>query len=193
MTKLVAAALIRAKVNFPPIYKTSSNPHFKSKYAPLDAILEAIDAPLSQAGLVLIQPTIIRDGVTILSTQLIHAESGDSIASELVIPTQSDPQKLGAALTYYRRFSICSLLAIAAEADDDGAAAVSSSQTKQPVDRIAEKRQAVKDCMTELEWDEDRKSQWAKSIDSLPYAQWSLKSWELALVKAHAELDKINQ
>lgn len=125
--KSIVAALILAKSQFKDIHKNKVNPHFKSKYASLDLILEAITVPLSNAGLVLIQPTIIRDGSIVLSTQLIHAESGESIESELVIPAQSDPQKLGSALTYYRRFSICTLLAIAADDDDDGNTAANNS------------------------------------------------------------------
>ena len=120
--KNIAQALIAAKRNFKPIAKSKTNPHFKSKYAPLDAILDAITDALSDAGLVLIQPTFINGEVVVLKTILIHAESDDRIESELALPTVSDPQKLGSALTYYRRYGICNLLAIAPDEDDDGQA-----------------------------------------------------------------------
>lgn len=130
--KLIAAALIKAKANFKPIYKNKINPHFRNKYADLDAILEAIGTALHDAGLLLTQPTkLLESGSTVLITKLTHAESGESIESELPIAIPSDPQKLGASMTYYRRFSLCSLLAIAPDEDDDGNTARAISQTKQ--------------------------------------------------------------
>jgi hypothetical protein len=121
--KLITAALIAAKAKFTPIHKNKINPHFNFKYATLDEILEAISPALFANNLLLIQPTIVKDNLTVLKTLLIHAESGEQIESELTIPAITDPQKLGAAMTYYRRFSICSLLAIAPDDDDDGTTA----------------------------------------------------------------------
>ena len=137
--KLITAALIKAKANFKPIHKSKINPHFKSKYAGLDAILDAITTALTDVGVLLIQPTSIIEDKVILNTILIHAESGEQIESNLLIPTQSDPQKLGSALTYYRRFSLCALLAIAPDEDDDGNTAHHSSKPL-PFSREAELR-----------------------------------------------------
>jgi hypothetical protein len=128
--KLITAALIAAKAKFKPIYKNKVNPHFKSKYATLDEILEAIAPALLANNLLLIQPTIVKDNLTVLKTLLIHAESGEQLESELTIPAIADPQKLGAAMTYYRRFSICSLLAIAPDDDDDGTTARATTTVK---------------------------------------------------------------
>ena len=148
--KLLAAALIKAKSNFEPIYKNKINPHFKNKYAGLDGILDAIELALSDAGLLLIQPTALRDNQTILQTIIIHAESGEQMISELKLPEIADPQKLGAAMTYYRRFSLCSLLAIAPDDDDDGniareAKLVSDRQTtiSQLIESLGLERTAV--------------------------------------------------
>ena len=81
-------------------------------------------------NLLLIQPTIVKDNLTVLKTILIHANSGEQLESELTIPTIADPQKLGAAMTYYRRFSICALLAIAPDDDDDGTTAKATFTVK---------------------------------------------------------------
>lgn len=194
--KSITAALIKAKSSFPAIHKNKVNPHFKNKYASLDSILEAVTNPLCQAGIVLIQPTIIKDGLIVLSTKLIHADSGETIESELIIPTQSDPQKLGSALTYYRRFSLCTLLAIAADDDDDGTTAVNNAakpinNTAKADPKIDKAREALRDTMEELDWDATKKIEWAKTINPSPYAQWSLKDWELGLVKARDEIDKL--
>ena len=121
--KLITTALIAAKAQFKPIHKNKVNPHYKSKYSTLDEILEAIAPALLANNLLLIQPTLVKDNSTVLKTILIHAESGEQLESELTIPAITDPQKLGAAMTYYRRFSICSLLAIAPDDDDDGTTA----------------------------------------------------------------------
>jgi hypothetical protein len=199
--KNIAKALIAAKQNFPPIYKNAINPHFKNKYATLDAILESIDKPLGDAGIVLVQPTVVRDGILFLSTQLIHAESGEAIESELIIPPQSDPQKLGSALTYYRRFSICSILAIAAEIDDDGNTAVanaskvttgasSSYKVANKTDSALEStRTELRSLMEQLGWDSAKKADWAKSINPAPFAQWMMSDWETGVTKARIELN----
>lgn len=140
--KLITTALITAKAQFNPIHKNKVNPHFKSKYATLDEILEAIAPALLANNLLLIQPTIVKDNLTVLKTILIHAESGEQLESELTIPTIADPQKLGAAMTYYRRFSICSLLAIAPDDDDDGTTAKATATVNREVE--------LRNLMTEL-------------------------------------------
>lgn len=121
--KNITAALIKAKSQFNPVSKNKINPFHKSKYANLDSILDAIGDALNNNGLLLIQPIETLDNNSILFTRLIHAESGEIIESSIVIPNQNDPQKFGSLLTYYRRFSVCSLLAIVADDDDDGNAA----------------------------------------------------------------------
>ena len=66
----------------------------------------------------------------VLKTILIHADSGEQLESELTIPAIADPQKLGAAMTYYHRFSICALLAIAPDDDNDGTTAKVTTTVK---------------------------------------------------------------
>lgn len=199
--KNIAAAMILARAKFPAIHKNKLNPHFKNKYASLDSIIDAITPALCEAGVLLIQPTIIRDGLIILSTQLIHGESGESIESELIVPPQSDPQKLGSALTYYRRFSICSLLSIAADDDDDGDTAVSNVKPKSigappaklVLSEIAQQYQTdVKRAFIELGWSPDRKAEWARTINTAPIPNWGEADWAKALEKVYNELDRTN-
>ena len=140
--KLITTALIAAKAQFTPIHKNKVNPHFNYKYATLDEILEAIAPALLANNLLLIQPTIVKDNSTVLKTILIHAESGEQLESELTILAITDPQKLGAAMTYYRRFSICSLLAIAPDDDDDGTTAKATTTVNREV--------KLRNLMTEL-------------------------------------------
>jgi hypothetical protein len=124
--KNIAVALCKAKLAFTPIIKDRTNPHFKNKYATLDSVLDSITPALCENGLVLIQPTEVVEGVTYLKTILIHS-SGETLESSIALPSVTDPQKLGAILTYYRRYGVCGLLAITADEDSDGNGTASNS------------------------------------------------------------------
>jgi ERF superfamily len=112
-------ALIKAKAEFTPIQKDGTNPHYKKKYATLDAVLDAVTPGLSKHGLVIIQTTELCESKTVLRTHLYH-ESGESITSNYPLPETSDSQKFGAALTYARRYAVCAILSVTADEDDDG-------------------------------------------------------------------------
>lgn len=103
------------------------NPHFKSKYADLAAIFDAVRKPLADNGLVVTQTTEIREGGFILVTMLAHA-SGQWIHSEYPLPMAGKPQELGSALTYARRYSLSAIAGVAADEDDDANAAQDSGQ-----------------------------------------------------------------
>ena len=95
--------------------KDSKNPFFKSAYLDLNKLLINITPLLHKHGLILVQP--ISDGK--VSSAILDAENGKTLLrSELVLPDLKDPQKLGSAITYFRRYTLKSLLAIA-EGDDD--------------------------------------------------------------------------
>jgi len=109
-------ALIKAKAEFQPIEKDKLNPHFKTKYASLDSVLDAVTPALCKHGLVIVQP--LQSG-RVLNTHLYH-ESGEVMTSMFELPDISDIQKIGSALTYARRYSVCALLGITADEDNDG-------------------------------------------------------------------------
>ena len=122
ITKIMPA-LIKAQGDFAPAVKAKVNPHFKSKYVPLDAVLDAISEPLRANGIAIVQQTDIQDARTVLVTRLVH-ESGEWIAGRYPVhPVKADPQGEGSALTYARRYALMALVGIAPE-DDDGNAAV---------------------------------------------------------------------
>ncbi len=101
------------------IAKTETNPFFKSKYADLSNILEAIKEPLQESKLAFAQ---FPSGIDGLTTILIH-DSGEWISSEYsMTPAKQDPQGRGSAITYQRRYALCSILGLNTE-DDDGNAA----------------------------------------------------------------------
>ena len=119
----IAKAFVAAKREFAPALKTSTNPHFRSKYADLAGCLEAVNDALLNHGIAVYQETFDDDTGITVETVFLH-ESGESLrGGKLHVPAaKQDPQGYGSALTYARRYSIMAACGIAAE-DDDGNAA----------------------------------------------------------------------
>jgi hypothetical protein len=115
-----AKAFVAAQKATEAVKKANSNPAFKSKYADLAAVVEAVVPALNNAGIGVLQfPAYDGDFVSITTT-LIH-ESGSSVTATLALrPSKSDPQGVGSATTYARRYSLLAMTGAAPE-DDDGA------------------------------------------------------------------------
>lgn len=113
-------AFNKARSEFKTILKAQDNPFFKSKYASLSDIHEAVDIPLRSHGFTLHQLFRVENGMNILVTKLCH-ESGFSEISEILLKSKDDqdPQKVKSSATYYRRIALEALLAVPTE-DDDG-------------------------------------------------------------------------
>jgi hypothetical protein len=130
--KNIASALVKAQRGFAPALKTSTNPHFRSKYVDLAGCVEAVVDSLNAAGIALIQRTSEdATGVTV-ETVFVH-ESGEMLeCGKLHVPAaKQDPQGYGSALTYARRYSLMAACGIAPEDDDGNAASrVKVSATK---------------------------------------------------------------
>tara|TARA_Y100000310_G_scaffold1864_1_gene2355 strand:- start:3282 stop:3758 length:477 start_codon:yes stop_codon:yes gene_type:complete len=103
------------------VKKGAENPFFKSKYATLDSIVEILMPLLKEHGLLIYHGTIQREVVT----RVIDVESGESIQSSFPLPTLEDPQKIGSAITYARRYNIVQLFNLVTDDDDDGNACAS--------------------------------------------------------------------
>lgn len=128
----IASAFVKAKKEFSPALKCSTNPHFKSKYADLAACLEAVNDALLNNGIAVYQETSEdATGVTV-ETVFIH-ESGESMrCGKLHVPAaKQDPQGYGSALTYARRYSLMASCGIAPEEDDGDAASRSKPAAEQ--------------------------------------------------------------
>lgn len=125
-------ALLAAQRAMGPVKKDANNPAFRTKYATLQSVLETIEEPLWANGLVLLQRFESGEGGPVLITEIVHAATGDRISSALPIVSKdpTDPQKLGGAITYARRYSLLALLGLAPEDDDGNSAA-------QPRQRVA--------------------------------------------------------
>lgn len=127
----LSKALLGVQKKLEPVLKDASNPYFKSKYADINSMLDAVLAPLNEAGILVLQPLTHHDGKNFVETMLIHAESGEfsSGETEIICAKPNDPQALGSAITYTRRYGVQSFLGLRAE-DDDGNAGSQKSAPK---------------------------------------------------------------
>ena len=140
----VAAALVKAQKEFGPALKSSTNPHFKSRYADLAACVEAVIDALNNNGIALTQRVSPCDDGVIVETVFIH-ESGEIInCGQLHVPaSKQDPQGYGSALTYARRYSLMAACGIAPEDDDANAASRRPAAPAQPIPDITDHLSAI--------------------------------------------------
>ncbi len=125
----LASALNKAQSEMSGAKKDSKNPFFKSNYADLGSVVEAIKTPFADNGLSYSQFPLFNDGKVGVETILMHS-SGQWISSQLLLPmTKQDPQAAGSAITYARRYALQAIAGIPSE-DDDGNAAVKSAPKK---------------------------------------------------------------
>jgi hypothetical protein len=131
----LAAALAKAQGELRHAQKDRENTHFKSRYADLASVIDAVREPLSKNGLSYTQlPSSSPDGV-VLTTILLHT-SGEWVTSHLTVPlTKRDAQGVGSALTYARRYALASMVGIAQE-DDDGNAASKRNADDDAIDAV---------------------------------------------------------
>ena len=119
----LATALALAQGEVENASKTSTNPHFRSKYADLAEIINTVRPVFAKHGLAIVQSPSYADGLVSVTTLLTH-KSGQWIRDVASAPAPKlDPQGVGSAVTYLRRYAIGAFACIASEADDDGNAA----------------------------------------------------------------------
>lgn len=134
----IATALSKAQAEIEPPKKDAANPFFKSKYADLASITEAIRKPFAKHGLAILQEPKVANGKVIVATTILHS-SGQYFRSELeMTPTKSDPQGIGSAITYGRRYAMQAAAGVAPE-DDDGNAASGKVNNGVEMTRLVEK------------------------------------------------------
>lgn len=139
MSKLTfGQKLLSVQKEVSPIVKDSDNPFYKSKYFDINKLIEVVKPVLSKHGIVLLQPLshLATEGkmVPAITTTLIDAETGEKITSTTPITELQDAQKMGGSVTYWRRYSLQSILGLQAE-DDDGNSLVKAPKGKKPADK----------------------------------------------------------
>ena len=152
--KNIGKALMLFHVKVDTIKKDARNPFFKSNYASLSNILEAINVPLQESGLTFSQFPTNGNGLTSI---LIHPDSGEFMQDTFIVHPVPDypkekapdgsivwrgepyvsPQGIGSAITYGRRYALSAILGLNIDDDDDGNAA-SKTGEKQPANAAGE-------------------------------------------------------
>jgi hypothetical protein len=137
--KQLALALSKAQGAFEHAKKDENNPFFKSKYANLASVIDAAKVPLSENGLSIAQVVDCEENGPYLETILMHS-SGEWISGQYPLkPVKPDPQSIGSAITYARRYAFSAITGIAAD-DDDGN---SASGVNKPTYREELSQQAI--------------------------------------------------
>lgn len=127
---LLAAQMVIGKVT-----KNCENPFHKSRYADYEAVLDAVKKPLNDNGFLIVHRGVIIEGKDYLQTALIHS-SGAEFTSQFPVVVDGNPQHMGSAITYIKRYNLASLTGLATEEDDDGNAAAkvnSKVETHKPL------------------------------------------------------------
>lgn len=145
----LAKAIAAAQAEMKPVKRENENPFFKSRYADLASVWEAIK-PFHAHGIAVTQiPFDAGLGMIGLTTQLTH-ESGEWISGSLALPvSKEDAQGVGSAITYARRYAIGCLTGVVTEDDDDGNQAVQAK----PAQRFAQQKATVAQKMAEIRQD----------------------------------------
>ncbi len=118
-----AEAFCKLQSAIKPAIKDATNPAFRSKYADLGAVWEAVRGPLGDNGFGIIQAPQFEGETMFLETILLH-QSGERMTSRYPLrPAKQDPQGFGSAITYAKRYAISAMLGVIADEDDDGNAA----------------------------------------------------------------------
>jgi len=125
-------AMAAAQADMGPVFKDAANPAFRSKYASLAAVCEAVLPAMNKHGLTVIQAPGTANGEVTIETIIGHA-SGTMMRTSLALkPAKPDPQGVGSAITYGRRYALLSLAGVAPEDDDGNAASASTAPARQP-------------------------------------------------------------
>lgn len=132
-TKNIFKALSDFKKDFKQPLKDADNPFFKSKYVPLENVVQSIDNEASKHGLGYFQSTVTGEGGTAGVITVITHSSGEYIEFDPLFlkADKATAQGMGSAITYARRYSLSSAFGIASDVDDDGNEASGKSNSYQ--------------------------------------------------------------
>lgn len=137
----LAAALAKAQGEMRNPPKDVTNTFFKSQYADLAGVRDAVIPSLSKHGLAVSQLLAEDTDGPVMVTMLIHSSGQWLKTAAKLRATKNDPQGIGSASTYARRYALQSIAGVAAEVDDDGNAGSDVGKAKangKPANKPAE-------------------------------------------------------
>lgn len=139
------------------ITKDSVNPHFRNRYFDINTLLAEIKPKLIQQNLLLTQTLVVDGSNQLIETKITCVDTGESVSGFMLLPACAKPQDMGSAITYFRRYSLQSMLGLEAE-DDDGNASSGitksmsvQAQAPKPITNAANDKQAVEKFIADLE------------------------------------------
>lgn len=119
----LAEALAKAQATMQEAKEDSKNPFFKSNYADLTSVWRACKASLTSNGIAISQPTVMVENQLYVSTVMIHTSGEWMRGMYPVMSTKNDPQSIGSATTYARRYALAAMVGVCKEGEDDDAEA----------------------------------------------------------------------
>lgn len=130
----LSQAMVEVQGALEPVRKDGKNPQFKSRYATLDNVVEAIQPALSANGLCAIFFPKFQDELAGVALQIRHKDGATLDCGELMLPLgrSQGAQGVGSSLTYARRYMLCSVFNLALDDDDDGNAAQKAKPASKP-------------------------------------------------------------
>lgn len=188
ITKL-SQAMLKVQQQLQPAIKDAKNTFVGNDYATLNSVMETCKDALISHGIWLTQlpcpaPVELGTGHIALETKLIHAESGEWISSTAVIPLpKNDPQGMGSAITYARRYSLCAMLGIITE-DDDGNAA------SNPVQKQARQQRVKPQSQKPVQESKNDSSRDLPKLDGVTYKNVQADDGRMCVVATGVTLDK---
>ncbi len=119
MTDAAIKSLIKAQSEMEHVKKDSTNPHFKNRYASLEAVIDATSKVFQANGFAVMQPCGRDELGVYVETRLLHS-TGEAFSSKVyLVLDKQNMQGLGSAITYARRYGLLGMACLAPE-DDDG-------------------------------------------------------------------------
>ena len=192
-TKNIFKALSEFKKDFKQPLKDADNPFFKSKYVPLESIVQAIDNEAPAHGLGYFQEATTNEhGEVGVKTTVIHS-SGEYIESDILYmkPDKNTPQGIGSAITYAKRYGLSAMFGGASDVDDDGNEASGHSAKKASKSQLKQMEDLRKEYVTKAELDYDGKKKLDDWVDKMMANPDYLQATENAVKRTISGLKKM--
>lgn len=174
----LAVALCKAQKAFRVARKGTANPFFKSKYASFAEVWEAVAEGLQENDLSILQPIQTQeDGKIFVETIIMH-KSGQSLTSHCPVLTKdpTNPQAMGSAITYARRYSLAALLGVVIDDDDGNTAAqphkpAVKAEKPAPTNNLAEALEALQACTSRAEFEAAQRKYFAANKSNAQFLE----------------------
>jgi len=171
----ISKALLVAQKRLTIAKKDESNAFLKNKFASLVSVIKAVKGPLNDAGITFIQPPVTLDDKSGVVTRLVH-ESGQWLEATLLMPLpKQDPQAVGSAVSYARRYCLMSWLGIP-QADDDAELAMPERKSTKKKAKATPKHAAATKALNATKSMDELKSIWVTFDEATRTALTDLKN-----------------